>query len=74
MNIRKESDEYISVRHLSKKFDGDYVLKDVSAVLRKGEILGFLGPSGAGKTTTINILTGAASAHVRERGGVGDRL
>ena len=58
MNIRKESDEYISVRHLSKKFDGDYVLKDVSAVLRKGEILGFLGPSGAGKTTTINILTG----------------
>ena len=58
MNIRKESDEYISVRHLSKKFDGDYVLKDVSAVLRKGEILGFLRPSGAGKTTTINILTG----------------
>ncbi len=58
MNIRKESDEYISVRHLSKKFDGDYVLKDVSAVLRKGEILGFLGPSGAGKTTMINILTG----------------
>lgn len=58
MNIRKESDEYISVRHLSKKFDGDYVLKDVSAVLRKGEILGFLGPSGTGKTTTINILTG----------------
>lgn len=58
MNIRKESDEYISVRHLSKKFDGDYVLKDVSAVLRNGEILGFLGPSGAGKTTTINILTG----------------
>lgn len=58
MNIRKESDEYISVPHLSKKFDGDYVLKDVSAVLRKGEILGFLGPSGAGKTTTINILTG----------------
>lgn len=58
MNIRKESDEYISVRHLSKKFDGDNVLKDVSAVLRKGEILGFLGPSGAGKTTTINILTG----------------
>ena len=58
MNIRKESDEYISVRHLSKKFDGYYVLKDVSAVLRKGEILGFLGPSGAGKTTMINILTG----------------
>ena len=50
--------EYISISHLSKKFDKDYVLKDVNAVLREGEILGFLGPSGAGKTTTIKILTG----------------
>lgn len=52
------SDEYISISHLSKKYDKDFVLKDVSAILRKGEILGFLGPSGAGKTTTIKILTG----------------
>lgn len=50
--------EYISIRHLSKKFDKDFVLKDVNAVLREGEILGFLGPSGAGKTTTVKILTG----------------
>ena len=49
---------YISIRHLSKKFSKDFVLKDVNAELRKGEILGFLGPSGAGKTTTIKILTG----------------
>ncbi len=50
--------EYISIQHLSKKFDKDFVLKDVNAVLDRGEILGFLGPSGAGKTTTIKILTG----------------
>ncbi len=50
--------EYISISHLSKKFNKDFVLKDVNAVLPKGEILGFLGPSGAGKTTTIKILTG----------------
>ncbi len=49
---------YISIRHLSKKFNKDFVLKDVNADLAKGEILGFLGPSGAGKTTTIKILTG----------------
>lgn len=58
MNTEVLSAEYITISHLSKKFDKDYVLKDVNAVLRKGEILGFLGPSGAGKTTTINILTG----------------
>ena len=52
------SETYISIDHLSKKYDKDFVLKDVNAVLRKGEILGFLGPSGAGKTTTIKILTG----------------
>ena len=52
------SEAYISIDHLSKKYDKDFVLKDVNAVLHKGEILGFLGPSGAGKTTTIKILTG----------------
>ena len=52
------SEVYISIDHLSKKYDKDLVLKDVNAVLHKGEILGFLGPSGAGKTTTIKILTG----------------
>ena len=52
------SEAYISIEHLSKKYEKDFVLKDVNAVLHKGEILGFLGPSGAGKTTTIKILTG----------------
>ncbi|MCH1984070.1 ABC transporter ATP-binding protein [Ruminococcus sp. OA3] len=50
--------EYIRLDHITKKFDRDPVLKDLNAVLKKGEILGFLGPSGAGKTTTIKILTG----------------
>ena len=50
--------EYITVSHLSKKFAQKEVLRDVNAVLHRGEILGFLGPSGAGKTTTIKILTG----------------
>ena len=51
-------EDYISISLISKKYDKDLVLKDVNAVLHKGEILGFLGPSGAGKTTTIKILTG----------------
>lgn len=51
-------EECISLQHISKKFNENVVLKDVNAVLHQGEILGFLGPSGAGKTTTIKILTG----------------
>ena len=50
--------EMIRLDHISKKFGEDLVLKDISAVIHKGEILGFLGPSGAGKTTTIKIVTG----------------
>ena len=50
--------DYISFHHLSKTFQKDPVLKDISATLERGQILGFLGPSGAGKTTTIKILTG----------------
>lgn len=50
--------EYIRLEHITKRYDKEPVLKDLSAVLQKGEILGFLGPSGAGKTTTIKILTG----------------
>ena len=52
------NNEYIRINHISKKYGSEIVLKDLEAVLQKGEILGFLGPSGAGKTTTIKILTG----------------
>ncbi|MBS5112497.1 MAG: ABC transporter ATP-binding protein [Coprobacillus cateniformis] len=51
-------EEMIKLEHISKKFDDVLVLKDIHAVLHAGEILGFLGPSGAGKTTTIKIITG----------------
>lgn len=54
--------EYIRIEHISKSFNSSEVLKDLNAVLHKGEILGFLGPSGAGKTTTIKILTGQLKA------------
>ncbi len=56
------TDEYIRLDHISKSFGQTQVLKDLDAVLHRGEILGFLGPSGAGKTTTIRILTGQLKA------------
>jgi ABC-2 type transport system ATP-binding protein len=48
----------IEVEHLSKKF-GDFVaVDDLCFEVRKGEIFGFLGANGAGKTTAIKILCG----------------
>ena len=52
------SREYIRLEHISKKYKTEPVLKNIDARLHEGEILGFLGPSGAGKTTTIKIITG----------------
>ena len=47
----------ISVNNLVKRFDQQTVLHDVSFVAKDREVFGLLGPSGAGKTTIINILT-----------------
>jgi ABC-type multidrug transport system ATPase subunit len=48
----------ISAEHLVRRF-GDFVaVNDVSFRVEKGEIFGFLGPNGSGKTTVIKMLTG----------------
>jgi ABC-type multidrug transport system ATPase subunit len=48
----------ISAEHLVRRF-GDFVaVNDVSFEVRRGEIFGFLGPNGSGKTTVIKMLTG----------------
>lgn len=47
----------ISMKNVRKDFKGNTALKDVSFSVEEGEIFGFLGPSGAGKTTTIKLLT-----------------
>jgi ABC-2 type transport system ATP-binding protein len=48
----------IDVRHLCKSFNGQVVVKDVDLAVKKGEVFGFLGPNGSGKTTTIRMLCG----------------
>jgi ABC-2 type transport system ATP-binding protein len=51
-------DVIIDVHHLTKKFDGRAVVRDLSMQVKRGQIYGFLGPNGSGKTTTIRMLCG----------------
>ncbi len=51
-------DVVIDVHHLTKKFDGKAVVRDLSMQVKRGTIYGFLGPNGSGKTTTIRMLCG----------------
>jgi len=52
-------DEFvIDVQGLSKSFEGKKAVDRLSLQVRKGEIYGFLGPNGSGKTTSIRMLCG----------------
>jgi ABC-type multidrug transport system ATPase subunit len=48
----------IKTEHLTKKFGKFTAVNDVNLNIQKGEIYGFLGPNGSGKTTTIMMLLG----------------
>jgi ABC-type multidrug transport system ATPase subunit len=48
----------ISAEHLVRRFGNFTAVNDASFRVEKGEIFGFLGPNGSGKTTVIKMLTG----------------
>ena len=48
----------IEVEHLVKAFGSFHAVDDISFTVKKGEIFGFLGANGAGKTTAMRMLTG----------------
>lgn len=52
----------VSISGIAKSFGERKVLDNISIDIKKGEIFGLLGPSGAGKTTLIKILTGQLKA------------
>ena len=53
-----QSDNVIEVSHLVKAFGSFHAVDDISFSVKKGEIFGFLGANGAGKTTAMHMLTG----------------
>jgi branched-chain amino acid transport system ATP-binding protein len=48
----------LSIRHVSRAFEGLIALNDVSMEVERETIVGIIGPNGAGKTTLFNLLTG----------------
>ncbi len=53
-----DGENVIEVEHLVKAFGDFRAVDDISFTVRKGEIFGFLGANGAGKTTAMHMLTG----------------
>ena len=51
-------EELISLKDISKSFDGQMVLDDMNLTIHENEFMTLLGPSGCGKTTTLRILGG----------------
>ncbi len=52
----------ISVEHLTKYYGSHLAVDDLSFTIEEGHVYGFLGANGAGKSTTMNIMTGCLSA------------
>src|SRR5712671_7775465 len=52
----------IDVRGMTKRFGDRTVVNDIALQVRTGEIYGFLGPNGSGKTTFIRMLCGLLRA------------
>ena len=52
----------LEIDRVTKRYDDDAVVNDLSFTVRPGRVTGFLGPNGVGKSTTMKILFGLAAA------------
>ena len=55
--------ELLQMKEITKEFSENRVLKEVSLSIKKGEIHGLVGETGAGKSTLMNILFGMPIIH-----------
>jgi len=55
---KMESKTVLKVQDLCKNYSGKEILKNISFEVNEGDVFGFLGPNGSGKTTTIRLVLG----------------
>ena len=68
-DTEKETENVIEVEHLVKAFGSFHAVDDISFTVKKGEIFGFLGANGAGKTTCYcTCLRGLTNPQVGREG------
>jgi branched-chain amino acid transport system ATP-binding protein len=57
------TDELLVVENLERHFDGLKAVDRISFSVSQGEVVSIIGPNGSGKTTTLNLVTGAIPPH-----------
>jgi ABC-2 type transport system ATP-binding protein len=55
---KSQMGDIIKVKDLTKFYDSTLVVDQISFEVKEGEVFGFLGPNGSGKTTTIRMMVG----------------
>ncbi|MEW8993788.1 ABC transporter ATP-binding protein [Clostridium sp.] len=58
VNLNIFSDNVLEITNLSKNFGTKHILNDITFNLKRGKVLGILGPNGQGKTTLLNVISG----------------
>ena len=67
-------EKIIELKNISKSFDGEAILDNISLDIHDNEFITLLGPSGCGKTTTLRIIGGFVQPDQGDLIFMGDRI
>ncbi len=59
VNVSRQGNKILELEHVGKSFNGKPIINDFSYIFKKGDRIGVAGKNGTGKSTLLNIITGA---------------